>query len=523
MRDHVIAVDVGTASVRAGVFDRRGTLLARRTHPLMLRQLAERRGVYASDDIWAAVVKAVRLALAAACIRADRVAGLAFGATCSLVLLDETGAPLPLLEDDGGCCDTIAWFDHRADGEADELTRSGLEAVRYCGGVVSPEMQIPKLMWLKRNRPELWRRAGAMLDLADFLTFRATGSNRRSVSTLASKWNYLPEQGRGFSDELLTTTGLEDLPERAGIDGEPLLVGRPVGQLSRKAADALGLDDDVVVAAGLIDAYAGALGVLPSPETKRAGDLALIAGTSSCLVGYAGKPVFADSLWGPYLSAVYPGQWLYEAGQSATGGLLNHLLELHSAGGMANEELHGRVIARIEMLIAENGPEFADGLDVLPDFHGNRSPFADPGMTGMISGLTLDRSFDSLCRLYWRACVAIALSLRQILDRLGARGVAIGRICLAGGHTRNPLLTSLYADATGRPIAVSASDDAVLLGSALNAASAAGLFGSLAEAAENMQATSRDIHPDLSLADYYDRQFERMKLLQNARRQLKSL
>ena len=103
---------------------------------------------------------------------------------------------------------------------------------------------------------------------------------------------------------------------------------------------------------------------------------------------------------------------------------------------------------------------------MLPDFHGNRSPLADPHALGVISGLTLDASFDSLCRLYWRTASRIALGVRHILETLNAGGFVIDTLHVTGGHTQNPLLMELYADATGCTVVEPLADEAVLLGTA---------------------------------------------------------
>ena len=116
----------------------------------------------------------------------------------------------------------------------------------------------------------------------------------------------------------------------------------------------------------------------------------------------------------------------------------------------------------------------------------------------MISGLTLDSDFDSLCRLYWRACVGIALGVRHILETLNQHGYAIGTLHVTGGHTHNPLLMELYADATGCTVVEPATEDATLLGTAMVAATAAGLYGTLNAAAMAMQqgGTSRRPNPE---------------------------
>ena len=162
-------------------------------------------------------------------------------------------------------------------------------------------------------------------------------------------------------------------------------------------------------------------------------------------MAFSPAPRMTPGVWGPYLGAALPGLWLNEGGQSASGALLDHILRLH--GLDPTPATHARVIARVTELRAAT-PDLAPRLHVLPDFHGNRSPLADPHALGVISGLPLDSSFDALARLYWRTCVALALGLRAILERLNQHGYAIDTLHVTGGHTRNPLLMELYADAT---------------------------------------------------------------------------
>ncbi len=113
-----------------------------------------------------------------------------------------------------------------------------------------------------------------------------------------------------------------------------------------------------------------------------------------------------------------------------------------------------------------------------------RSP--TPMRLGVISGLTLDVSFDSLARLYDRTALAIVLGTRHILDALNAKGFAIDHLHITGGHAKNPLLMELYADATGCTVVTPAEEDAVLLGTGIVAATAAGLYPDLADAAAAM-------------------------------------
>src|SRR3569832_411462 len=228
-------------------------------------------------------------------------------------------------------------------------------------------------------------------------------------------------------------------------------------------------------------------------------------------------------VWGPYEGAVLPDAWLNEAGQSATGVLLDLLIRWHGAGGEPTAGMHKRIVDRVMELRATEGVTLGQRLHVVPDFHGNRSPIADPNALGVISGLTLDSDFDSLCRLYWRASVGIALGVRHILETLNRHGYAIGTLHVTGGHTHNPLLMELYADTTGCTVVEPATEDATLLGTAKVAATAAGRYGSLNAAAMAMLLGGTARRP---LADHraqFDRDYRVFLTMLEQRRVLESI
>lgn len=519
--DLVAAVDVGTGSARAGIFDRAGRMLGRAEAPITTHAPAENHAEQSAGEIWQATARALRDARTIAAARPEQIAGLSFDATCSLVLRDAAGRPVTVSTTGDDSRDTILWLDHRATPETDEINARPHRVLDHNGGGLSPEMAIPKLLWLKRHLPESWARIAQAFDLTDFLTWSATGNPARSQCTLACKWTYLAHETPGWRADFLARAGLEDLLTRTGQPTVATPVGTDLGPLTPAAAAHLGLTMGTRVATGLIDAHAGALGVLghlAAPDVGR--HLALIAGTSSCVMAFSATPRMTPGVWGPYLGVALPDLWMNEGGQSASGALLDHILKLH--GLEPNRETHMRIIARIVELRRQT-PDLAPRLHVLPDFHGNRSPDADPHALGVISGLPLESSFDALCRLYWRSCVGIALSLRAILESLNAHGYGIDTLHVTGGHTRNPLLMELYADATGYRTMVPAAPDAVLLGTAMCAAAGAGLHPSLASAgvAMNQGATARD--PDPEVAPRYARDWQAQLSLRRHRAEVDGL
>jgi FGGY-family pentulose kinase len=527
MPDLLLAVDVGTSSARAGVIDCKGKLLGRGEHPIAINNPATDHAEHDSENIWAAVCSAIREALTNGGVSADQVAGISFDATCSLVIRDRDGRQLSVSTGGDNRWDTIVWLDHRALAEADECTATGHAVLNYIGGVMSPEMQTPKLMWLKRHLPESWQRAGYFFDLADFLSWKASGSLERSQCTLTCKWTYLGHETKGWQQDFFEQVGIGDMLQHGRLPQSASPVGKNLGPLTERAARQLGLTTACRVGVGLIDAHAGALGVLggfAEDLQKIDHHLGLIAGTSSCVMALSTEARPTPGVWGPYFGAVLPDCWLNEGGQSATGALLDHIIRWHGAGGEPSSAMHQRIASRIAELRTAEGPQLAGRLHVIPDFHGNRSPLADPHAVGVISGLTLDSSFDSLCRLYWRASIAIALGVRHILDALNAKGYVIDTLHVTGGHTKNPLLMELYADATGcTVVAPPDNSDSVLLGTAMVAAPAAGLYPNLSQSCLNMQQRGQTREPNKIARARLERDYRIFLEMHKQRRYLEKL
>lgn len=451
----IAAVDVGSARARAGLFSPEGQLVARASRGFATLPSPGGQAGFDFAEIWQAVADALAEARRMAGASPAQVGALAFDATCSLVVDAPGFAP-----------DVIAWHDHRAMAEARELGALDHPVVARAGGSVSPEMQMPKLIWLARHRPDIWAGLRGIRDLCDHLAWRATGRPARSLCATAAKWPYLPDRG-GWADDLLARFGIAEFPH-----DEPVLPpGTAIGPLSEPGAAELGLDRTCLVATGLIDAFSGALGAAPDMPV-------LIAGTSNCVMaaGVAAGP----ALWGPYPGAILPGETVSEGGQSATGAALESIRRQYP-----DLPSHDAILARIAA-----APEPAPGLQVLPDFKGNRTPFADPLMRGVIHGLSLERGSADLDALYWRMAVGIALGTRQVIAHMG---LAPDRLALAGGQARNPLMRQLYADTTGARIHWQP-EDAVLRGTAI--AASAPMLGGLRAARARFARDVQITHPD---------------------------
>jgi len=537
-----LGIDVGTGSARAALFDAQGSMRGTGVHPIRSHRPEEDFVEQSSDDIWSACGASVRDALAQAGARSEQVAGIGFDATCSLVALDAADRPVTVSPSGDDAWNVVVWMDHRATAQAARINESGHEVLRYVGGGVSPEMQTPKLLWLKEKLPGTWRRAARFLDLPDFLAYRATGVDVRSLCTTVCKWTYLGQDGKGWQKDFFDAVGLGDLAAegyaRIGTRVRPM--GERAGTLAAASARELGLVAGIPVAVAIIDAHAGGLGtigvaidgVAPTVDVLEA-RLSLIGGTSSCHMAVAREARFVPGVWGPYWSAMVPGLWLAEGGKSATGALIDHVVFSHARAAELEVEASRRattVYALLnERLEAMGGhvpfpAALARELHVLPDHHGNRSPRADPMLRGMVSGLKLTDSVDSLALLYLATVQAIAHGTRHIVDTLRAHGYRIDTILACGGGTKNDVFLREHADATGCRIVLPAEPEAVLLGAALLGAVASGDHGSVVDAMAAMTRAGRVVAPGAGeIARFHDakhRVFLRMHADQMAYREI---
>jgi FGGY-family pentulose kinase len=307
-------------------------------------------------------------------------------------------------------------------------------------------------------------------------------------------------------------------------------MGEPIGGLRAQAASELGLVEGTPVGVSIIDAHAGGLGMLGAVVDGVAPDdaalerrLALIGGTSSCHMACSREPYYPRGIWGPYFSAMIPGMWLTEGGQSSTGALIDHVIDSHARGAELRAQAkrdgttaYALLNAQLDRLAAhvEFPAQLTRELHVLPYFHGNRSPRADPTLRGAISGLRQSDTIDALALVYLATIQAIAHGTRHIIDTMNASGFRIDTLLACGGDTKNPVFVREHADASGCRILIPREPEAVLLGSAVLGAVASGDHASVLDAMRAMNAASGEVPATRgAVAEYHERKhtvFQRM-------------
>ncbi|OAX39251.1 Pentulose kinase [Rhizopogon vinicolor AM-OR11-026] len=507
--NYFIGIDIGTGSARASLVAQNGEIKASSTKDTITWRDQHDHRIFeqSTNNIWEQICTAVKEVLKQSNIPTTAVRGLGFDATCSLAVSDFEGNPVIVTKggDIGknGDRNIILWADHRAEKEAELINSTGSIVLNYVGGTMSLEMEVPKILWLKKRMdPALFARC-QFFDLPDFFTYKATGDNTRSFCSTTCKCSYVPD--KGWQPDFFECIGLGELVDGGNwkqigaARGQLHTAGSPVGRgLSKKAAEELGLIEGTAVGSGLIDGYAGWMGtvaaryiedgqvsnVLPSLDESRH-RVAVVAGTSTCHIVQASY--LAQSV--PYTDenvicrvgkdAAFPGWWMNEGGQSFTGQLIHFILtthhsypELEERAKQEGKAIHLVLLDILERLRHEDHvdtyTELTKDIHFYPDFHGNRSPVADSRMRGSIVGLELDSSIADLARKYYLTLEAIALQTRHIVDDLNAAGHVITSLYMSGGQAKNVIMMQLFADTCGIPIVLPKShSEAVVLGAAM--------------------------------------------------------
>lgn len=193
--------------------------------------------------------------------------------------------------------------------------------------------------------------------------------------------------------------------------------------------------------------------------------LAAVAGTSTCHVAMSPEPIFVPGVWGPYRDVLIPGSWMAEGGQSATGELLKHVIETHPAfqqtlsiAESSNTNIYDYLNEHLKELQTKSGAPTISYLGrhffFYGDLFGNRSPIADPRMTGAVIGLSSDKSIDGLALYYYATMEFIALQTHQIIETMNQAGHQISSIFMSGSQCQNDILMRLMASACDMPVMI---------------------------------------------------------------------
>ena len=465
----VAGVDFGTLSVRVSIFDReRGALgHASAEYPLLRSAQDPHFATQRHGDQMDALVRATREALRLSGVDGHQVRALALDTTGSSVII--VGKDLVPLDD------YYLWCDHRAAGEAAEITAAahsynggkGFEGIDWCGGVYSSEWGWSKLLHWLRHNPGRRGEFVTALEHCDMVAATLCGISDpaevpRSICAMGHKWMWGPRWGGLPPEEFLVSVDPLLAGVREKITGRYLTSDAIAGTLSQEWAEKLGFAAGIPIPIGAFDAHWDAVGA-----NIRLGDVVNVIGTSTCIIGITDRPDLIPGVCGVVPGSVYPGQVGIEAGLSAVG------------------DIFAAIAARAHSSVAELSAAIAGyraaqtGLLRLTWDNGDRTVLVNPALGGVTFGWTLTHTAaDEL----FAAIEGTAMHTRIILERMESKGTQIRRVINGGGiPRRNAALNQVYANVLNKPVLV-AQGDVTSLGSVIFAFLAAGDFATVEDA-----------------------------------------
>ena len=453
MPELMLAIDGGTESLRAAVFDLEGRKLGDFASPYQTEFPNPNWAEQDPAHWWKSAGVACKRALVEAGVSGADIAAVCADTTCcTVVFSDDKGNPHRPCQ---------LWMDVRAGEQANKVLETGDGALRVNGdgaGPVSAEWMVPKALWIKENEPETYDGAKVVCEYQDWLNHKMTGRWAASLNNASVRWHYSSNHG-GWPTRMLEALGLADLQDKWPND--VLAPGEVVGELTQEAAGHMGLSAGTPVVQGGADAFIGMIGL----GVIEPGDITLITGSSHLQFLVCDSEHHAKGVWGTYTDAVYPGRHILEGGQTSTGSVINWF-KRNFADDVSYDVLNAEAAAL--------GPG-CDGLLSQDHFQGNRTPHTDPLSVGALVGLSLSHS---RAHVYRAIIEGVCLGTRLVIDAFKSAGET-RRVVVAGGATNSELWLQIHANTLGMDIERTLVPDAPLLGDAILAATGIGRFGSI--------------------------------------------
>ena len=489
-----LSLDLGTQGIRTGVIDEKGNLVTSCEHSYNTVFYNQGWAEQDSNKWYRYCLETIENVLAKlSWSERKNIAGMCACATSSTVVcINENG---------DGIAPAILWMDTRSSAEVQAINNSGSSALSCCGGDVSTEWLLPKVAWLKKNKPEIYRKSFRIVDQLDWLNYKLTRKLRTSFCNATCKYNYIADIN-DWDRTILRSVDLEDYKEK--IITDTARVGELIGYLTPELCDKLRLPKGIPVYEGCIDAYAA----IPGLGVHTEGKMAAILGTSFVELCLSKDPESFSGIWGPYKDVMYEGYSVIEGGQISAGSIskwYRSILNISDSKGFQKLTAEAK----------ESGIG-ANGTTALDFFQGNRTPYKNPFMKGSLHLMTLSTSRGDIYRAILES---VAYGFRNILDTITKGNTTINSITACGGVIKDPLWLSIISDICGIPISITESSTyAGIMGCSVISSVSSGIYSDFQQATSQMIREKLLVTPNLVNSKQYEELYE--NYLENCLREI---
>jgi xylulokinase len=491
----LLAIDIGSSQCKAVVFTTAGAVIARSVHAYSADFPRPDFAEMDPEKFWHAVCSASR----------EVTRDVGKDPVQALCLSSHGETFIPVDANGSAIGPAILNIDNRATNEAQwcEAAVGARRIFEITGLIAHPMYPIPKILWLRKHRPELYLKTARFLSVTDFIHVKL-GLPPYIGYSLASRFLAFDVNKNQWSDEILSATGLTAAQLPLAVPA-----GTIAGRLGAAAASALGVADGTPVVVGGHDQVCGALGV-GVIESGRVSDS---MGTYECLVAASDEPKLSEKSFAARLnsySQVVPGKFLTLA-YFPSGIMVRWFHDLLYGQSPQTQDSNNAANDSDRYAQLEAGcAGVPSGLCVTPHLFGTGNPDFDPRARAMIFGLGAN---SGRSQIYQGILEGIACELAQLAEILAEVCGDFSDLYVSGGGVRSPLGLKLRAAITGRRLHVMQCDEAVCQGAAILAGVATGAYTGIADAVKLVVREKEIIEPDAQLGAAYAGQMKQYQQL----------
>ena len=487
MGNLLLGIDIGTSACKVAVFDLQGKVLSQATREYKVYYPLPGYVEQNPNEWWESICAAINETIANARIDSKQIAGIGIdGQSWSAIPVDKAGNVLH---------NTPIWMDTRAsDICRDTVDRVGFDKIfKLSGNSFEPTYSTPKILWFKKNMPEIYQKTYKFLQSNSFIAFKLTGKMTQDISQGYGVHSFNMKTGK-WDDNFCEELGFsrEKLPEIFSCSDI-------IGEVNSQAAAKTGLAIGIPVVAGGLDACCGTLGagVVNVGQTQEQGGQA--GGMSICVDSAIAHPKLILGFH------VVPDLWLLQGGTVGGGGAIKWFKQ--ELGAFEEAFALAREVSAFKIMDdeAKEIPAGSEGLIFLPYMSGERSPLWDKNAKGVFFGLGYNKTRAHMIRSVMEGC---AFALEHNLKTAEETGVKIDELVAMGGAANSRLWTQMKADITGKTIKVPTSDTATTLGAAILAGVGTGLYKNFNEAVKDTIVITRTHEPDMKAHKKYMHNYE---------------
>lgn len=469
-----LGIDLGTSSVKIIAMNEEGHILGEASREYSVHYPKQNWAEQDPEDWWIATRDCIKeLSSKEFCIN-NTIKGIGLsGQMHGLVVLDENNQVLH---------PAIIWCDQRTDEECNDILDSfGQEKLsEYTGNRVLTGFTLPKLLWIKKHKPKIFKKIAHILLPKDYIRFKLTGDYATDLSD-ASGMLMLDVRNRCWSKEIVNFIEIDELALPKLYQSYEV-----TGYVSDAMSDILGLKGKIEVVAGAGDQAAGAIGT----GTVKKGIVSVTLGTSGVVfAAHDDYTVDKENRLHAFCHA---------------NGKYHSMGVMLSAASCLNwwiKEVNKGVSFDVLLKEAEDVPLGSNGLIFLPYLMGERTPYPDPNARGCFIGLSMSHMRGHMTRAILEG---VAFGLKDSIEILKDLKMPIDTVRLVGGGSKSILWNQIIADVFNEKIEILKTNQGGALGASILASVGCQLYENVEEACDNIVSIREIFYPKkINAEEYY--------------------